>query len=177
MSGSAVSKNGWVLKSSGTKGSTRVGCRLPRNFKHLKQTGTTSARQQAPHLLSTSATSGPSPRSSNAELFKQQQFLQLSCQENWLLGYQDNGIGSAHPLPSSWPTSSQVTPFWSLGQGEKSAGAVSADFLTTHRSTRRLAYEATVWQLWGRKPSGLINQDSHPDKMVSSEAHVSWIAM
>lgn len=43
MSGSAVSKNGWVLKSSGTKGSTRVGCRLPRNFKHLKQTGTTSA--------------------------------------------------------------------------------------------------------------------------------------
>ena len=35
MSGSAGSKNGWVLRSSGTKGSTRVGCRLPRNFKHF----------------------------------------------------------------------------------------------------------------------------------------------
>lgn len=30
-------------------------------------------------------------RSSNEELFKQQQFLKLSCQENWLLRYQGNG--------------------------------------------------------------------------------------
>lgn len=36
MSGSGVSKNGCVLSSSGTKGSTKVGCLLPRNFKHLE---------------------------------------------------------------------------------------------------------------------------------------------
>jgi len=36
MSGSGVSKNGCVLSSSGTNGSTKVGCLLPKNFKHLK---------------------------------------------------------------------------------------------------------------------------------------------
>ncbi len=36
MSGSGVSKYGCVLSSSGTIGSTRVGCRAPRNFKHLE---------------------------------------------------------------------------------------------------------------------------------------------
>lgn len=36
MSGSGVSKKGCVLSSSGTKGSTKVGCLLPKNFKHLE---------------------------------------------------------------------------------------------------------------------------------------------
>lgn len=36
MSGSGVSKYGCVLSNSGTSGSTRVGWREPRNFRHLK---------------------------------------------------------------------------------------------------------------------------------------------
>lgn len=35
MSGSGVSKYGWVLSSSGTSGNTSVGCREPRNLRHL----------------------------------------------------------------------------------------------------------------------------------------------